>query len=223
MRDLPKPWNSLILAACLNACAPAPPHEPGPFRPQELVELADSPGGPRLEVRYATADNFLGHPVYAQARFFLQKPAAAALLRVHAKLGAQGLGLLLFDGYRPWSVTRLFWEAVTEAQRPFVADPSQGSRHNRGCAVDLSLYDLRTGEEIAMPSAYDEMNEKAYPQYAGGTAKARAMRDLLRAMMESEGFSVYPTEWWHFDYRDWREYEILDLPFEAIAAKHEGR
>lgn len=200
------------------AAAASPPAEEGPFRPPELVELVKLEPGIRLDVRYATADNFVGRPVYSEPRAFLQKPAAEALIRVHRNLRPLGYGLLVFDGYRPWAVTQLFWDAVTEDQRPFVADPAQGSRHNRGCAVDLSLYRLDTGEPVVMPSDYDEMNEKAYPTYSGGSAKSRAMRDLLRKAMEAEGFSVYPTEWWHFDYRDWRHYRILDLPFDRLEA-----
>jgi D-alanyl-D-alanine dipeptidase len=97
-----------------------------------------------------------------------------------------------------------------------VADPSQGSRHNRGCAVDLSVYDLKTSAEIPMVSGYDEMTERAYPFYPGGTSLERWDRRLLRNAMEAEGFTVYEDEWWHFDYKDWRRYPILNVPFEQI-------
>lgn len=197
--------------------AAAPPHEDGPFRPPEWVELKPSAGGLRLNIRYATADNFLGRAVYPpQARAFLQRPAAEALLRAHARLKPLGLGLLVFDAYRPWSVTKLFWDAVSGDERLFVADPAIGSRHNRGCTVDLSLCHLDTGVEVEMPSAFDEMNEKAYPDYAGGTREARMMRDVLRQAMEAEGFAVHPREWWHFDHEDWPEYAILDWAFADI-------
>jgi D-alanyl-D-alanine dipeptidase len=132
------------------------------------------------------------------------------LLRAHQRLKPLGLGLLLFDGYRPWSITKLFWDAVDGDQRLFVANPAEGSRHNRGCTIDLSLYHLATGLEAVMPSQFDEMNEKAYPDYMGGSAEARALRDVLRRAMEAEGFAVHPREWWHFDYRDWQEYAIMD-------------
>ncbi len=190
----------------------------GPFRPPELVEIIRHEGGPRLDVRYATANNFIGRPVYDQARVFLQKPAAESLLRAHARLKIHGLGLLIFDGYRPWSVTKLFWDSVSGEKRLFVADPAEGSHHNRGCTVDLSLCHLGSGLEVPMPSEFDEMNEKAYPDYTGGGEQARRMRDLLRRTMESEGFSVHPREWWHYDHKDWREYPILDVPFSAIAS-----
>lgn len=196
--------------------AAQPPFEKGPFRPPELVEIKQEGGGPRLDVRYATANNFLGRAVYPEARVFLQRPAAAALLRAHARLRPLGLGLLVFDGYRPWTVTKLFWDSVSGDQRLFVANPAEGSRHNRGCTVDLSLCRLDTGLEVAMPSAFDEMNEKAYPDYGGGPQAARALRDVLRRAMEAEGFCVHPREWWHFDHHDWQEYAILDWAFAAI-------
>lgn len=171
-----------------------------------------------LDIRYATTNNFLHRPVYAQARAFLQRPAAEALVRAQKALKSQGYGVLLFDGYRPWSVTKIFWDSATDAERKieFVANPRKGSRHNRGCAVDLSLIDLKTGLAVAMPSEYDEFTERAFPTYAGGAFEARALRDLLRKAMEAEGFTVYSAEWWHFDYKDWKQYHILNLPFEAL-------
>ncbi len=212
--------NPLVEPACDSAPSPEfPPVEKGPFRPPELVEIKSREDGPRLDVRYATTDNFLGRAVYEEARMFLQKPAAEALLRAHARLSPLGLGLLLFDGYRPWSVTKLFWDSVSGEKRLFVADPAEGSRHNRGCTVDLSVYHLNTGLEAAMPSELDEMNEKAYPDYGGGTAEARKLRDFLRQAMEAEGFSVHPREWWHFDHRDWQDYAILDVAFSEISQR----
>jgi D-alanyl-D-alanine dipeptidase len=154
--------------------------------------------------------------MYTSARAFLQRPAAEALVRVHRKLASEGYGLLVFDGYRPWRVTKKFWDETPVEKRMFVADPAQGSRHNRGCAVDLSLFDLKTGKEVRMPSSYDEFTEKASSSYAGGSPGERKLRDLLRSFMESEGFAVNPGEWWHFDFRDWKEYEVLDLTFEEL-------
>jgi D-alanyl-D-alanine dipeptidase len=200
-----------------EALAATPPAEAGPFRPVDLVELASLDPTIRLDIRYATADNFLSTPVYDEARAFLQRPAAEALVRAHRALRAQGYGLLVHDAYRPWWVTRVFWDATPPDKRDlFVADPARGSRHNRGCAVDLTLYRLSDGRAVEMPSLYDEMTERAYPGYAGGTAEARAHRDRLRAAMEREGFAVFESEWWHFDHRDWREYPILNVPFEKL-------
>lgn len=202
---------ALALAACHGeaspGCAPAP---------ADLVELITLAPTIHLDIRYATAKNFIGRPVYASPRAFLQRPAALALVRAHQALARRGYGLLIFDGYRPWSVTKLFWDLTPPARRAFVADPAKGSIHNRGCAVDLSLYHLDTGLPAPMPSDYDEMSERASPGYRGGEAADRERRDLLRAAMEREGFVVQPNEWWHFNYRPCPRSRVLDLPFEAL-------
>lgn len=158
----------------------------------------------------------MGRALYEEGRAFLQRPAAEALVRVQRRLSRSGYGLLIFDGYRPWSITKKFWDESNEEQRKFVADPAAGSKHNRGCAVDLSLIDLESGEEVTMPSEYDEFTDRASPSFSGGSAEALALRDLLRRAMEAEGFTVNRGEWWHFDYKDWRFYEILDIPFRKI-------
>src|ERR1700761_6055856 len=183
-----------------------PPQEQGTFLKTELVELVKLDPTIKLDIRYATTNNFLGTPVYTQARAFLQQPAAEALLRAHRELKARGYGLIIHDGYRPWYVTMIFWEATPDDKKIFVADPAKGSKHNRGCAVDLSLYDLVTGKEVKMPSGYDEMTDCAFSDYSGGTAEERDLRALLRQAMENQGFTVNPTEWWHFDYKDWQLY-----------------
>src|SRR5687767_7508419 len=154
----------------------APPKEKNK-REAHLVELITLDNTIKLDIRYATANNFVGRAVYPEARAFLQKPAAKAVARVHKKLRKQGLGLVIFDGYRPWTITKLFWDVVPNEKRKFVADPAKGSKHNRGCAVDLSIYDLKTGSLIDMPSGYDEFTERASPDYAGGTAAQRANRE----------------------------------------------
>jgi D-alanyl-D-alanine dipeptidase len=191
-----------------EALAATPPNESGTFRPSDLVELVRLDSTIKLDIRYAGRDNFLSTPVYRQARAFLQRPAAEALVRAHRALAAKGYGLLIHDGYRPWYVTKIFWEATPVANRIFVADPAQGSRHNRGCAVDLTLYERATGKPVVMPGGYDEMSDRSYPMYPGGTSRQRALRELLRDAMEREGFRVYEAEWWHFDYKDWRQYRI---------------
>ena len=207
----------VVAALAISGCASDRlPVEQGSLHKPDLVEIVRLDPTIRLDIRYATPDNIVRRPVYRQARAFLQRPAAEALVRAHRSLAEKGYGLLVFDGYRPWSVTKLFWDSVRPDQRAFVADPKKGSKHNRGCAVDLSLYDRATGREIEMPSAYDETSERASPDYAGGTARERAARDLLRAAVEKEGFTVEPNEWWHFNYKDWKSYPILDIPFEAI-------
>jgi D-alanyl-D-alanine dipeptidase len=134
----------------------------------------------KLDVRYATPENFLGVPVYREARAFLQRPAAQAVVRAHRALSAFGYGILIHDAYRPWYVTKVFWEATPVDKREFVADPAKGSRHNRGCAVDLTLFDRGTGKAVEMPGVYDEMSERSHPTFAGGTSQQRWRRDLLR-------------------------------------------
>ena len=196
--------------------AQQPPPETGKFRRPDLVELVKLDSSIKLDIRYATANNFVGKPVYQEARAFLQRPAAAALLRAHRQLKAQGYGLLIFDGYRPWAITKLFWDITPADKHNFVANPAKGSKHNRGCAVDLSLYDLKTGAEIEMPSAYDEFSERAYPTYQGGTTAQRRTREVLRRAMEAEGFKVNEYEWWHFDYKDWPRYPILNISFAEL-------
>ena len=208
----------MLASLLLVSCQSRPPREHGQLRPAELVELVKLDPTLRLEIRYATTNNFMHRPVYHQARAFLQRPAAEALVRVNRSLKPRGYGLLVFDGYRPWSVTKAFWDSATQEQRDigFVANPQEGSKHNRGCAVDLTLFKLATGSEVMMPSAYDEFSERAFPAYDGGSPEPRAMRDLLRSAMEAEGFTVLKEEWWHFDYKDWREYGILNIRFETI-------
>lgn len=191
-----------------EARALSPPKETGDFLPSDLVDVRSLDKSLVLDVRYATTANFLATPVYGKAQVRLQRPAALALVRAHRALKAAGYGLMLHDGYRPWFVTWVFWNATPEASRVFVADPAQGSRHNRGCAIDLTLFDLKTKKAVEMTGGYDEMSPRSYPDYGGGTSRQRALRDLLRQAMEHEGFSVYDAEWWHFDYKDWPRYAI---------------
>lgn len=194
-----------------------PPEERGiTFRKPELVELIKLDATIKLDVRYATTDNFLSTPFYASPRAFLQKPAADSLLEIHKRLEKDGYGLMVFDGYRPWAVTKMFWDATPLDKKLFVADPKQGSRHNRGCAVDLTLYDRKTGKAVEMVGGYDEMSDRSYPDYPGGTSLQRWHRDLLRKAMESTDFTVYEAEWWHFDHRDWVKYGIMNIPFEKL-------
>ncbi len=196
--------------------AEPPPELTRAEREPELVEVVRLDPTIRLDVRYATTDNFMGAAFYDEPRAFLQRPAAEALVRAHRRLRAYGYGVMIFDAYRPWYVTKMFWDATPERQKDFVADPAGGSRHNRGSAVDLTLYDLETGEAVAMPSGYDEFTERAYPDWPGGTTLQRWRRDLLRRVMEAEAFTGYRYEWWHFDHEDWRAYPVMNRTFDAI-------
>lgn len=182
----------------------------------ELIEVVSLDPSLKLDVRYARTDNFVGKVVYDEPRVFLQKPVAEDLVRAHLQLKNHGFGLLLYDGYRPWSVTKIFWDSVTVENRKFVADPATGSVHNRGCAIDLSMYRLSTGEPVVMPSDFDEMTERSYFDYPGGTPIERECRDLLRAVMEKNHFYGIKYEWWHFNHRLLKEYPILNLPFSEL-------
>jgi D-alanyl-D-alanine dipeptidase len=217
---VPAPSVSKLEQLHADALRALPPEETGDFRDTDLVEVVTLDPNLKLDVRYASSDNFLRAPIYPEARVFLQRPAAEAVARVNRALRSQGYGLLLFDGYRPWYVTWIFWEATPLEKRNFVADPDKGSRHNRGAAIDLSLYDLKTGLEVSMPSGYDEFSERAHPTYMGGTTEQRAARDLLRASMEAEGFTVDDEEWWHYDYRDWQQYRIGNAHFKDLIRTH---
>ncbi len=199
-----------------EALAAQPPKEDGEFRQPDLVELAKLDPTIKLDIRYASTNNFLGTVFYSEPRAFMQRPAAEAVVRVNRKLKELGYGLLIHDAYRPWYVTKVFWDATPDDKKIFVADPSKGSRHNRGAAVDLTLYDLKTGRPVEMVGTYDETTDRSYPDYPGGTSLQRWHRRLLRDAMESEGFAVYEAEWWHFDYQDWRKYPITNVPFDRI-------
>jgi len=218
--------NLFALAALLLPLSLAgqdgPPKEAGRRAP-DLVELVTLDPRIRLEIRYATATNEFGKPFYKEARAFLQRPAAEALARVNASLKAKGYGLLVYDGYRPWRVTKEFWDLTPEGKKIFVANPKNGSRHNRGGAVDLTLYALDTGKEADMGGAYDEMSKRSYVTFENGPDEALERREVLRKAMEVEGFFPYPWEWWHFDWKDWRDYPVLDVPFEEIPKKENQR
>jgi D-alanyl-D-alanine dipeptidase len=211
-------WCLVCWSAAPWSAAQGPPKDPKATRQPDLVELVKLDPTIRLDIRYAGTNNFLGKPVYKEARAFLQRSAAEALVAAHRELEPHGYGLLIHDGYRPWAITKLFWDMTSGSQREFVADPAQGSKHNRGCAVDLTMFDRAFPQPgaVDMPSGYDEMTRRAYPDYRGGPPEARARRDLLRAVMERHGFMVEPNEWWHFNFKDWQQYPILDIPFSNI-------
>jgi CubicO group peptidase (beta-lactamase class C family)/D-alanyl-D-alanine dipeptidase len=199
-----------------RALAASPPTEAEPHRAADLVSVRSVDPSVKLDVRYATKQNLLGFPLYSRSAAYLQRPAAEALARADQKLHAQGFGIVVFDAYRPWFVTKMFWDGTPATAHIFVADPSEGSRHNRGAAADISLVDLATGRELPMTGAFDEFSPRSYPLYDGGTSEQRWRRDVLRAALESEKFSVYPYEWWHFDYADWRSYGLLNTEFSKL-------
>jgi len=199
-----------------EALAASPPVEKPPARASDLVELTTLDPSIKLEIRYATTNNFAGAKFYDEARAFMQRPAAEAVVRAHRALRTAGYGLLIHDAYRPWYVTRMFWDAMPTDKRWLVANPAEGSKHNRGAAVDLTLYDLKTGRPIEMPSTYDESTGRAHANYPGGTSLQRWHRALLRDAMVSEGFVINSLEWWHFDYGSWRDYGIGNVTFDKL-------
>lgn len=192
-----------------------PPDEHGK-RKSDLVEVRKLDPTIKLDIRYASDNNFMATPFYTQPRAFLQRSAAQALVAANRELHRRGYGILIHDAYRPWFVTKMFWDATPDDKKKFVANPAKGSMHNRGCAADVSLYDRKTGKEVAMPSGYDEMSERAYPNYSRGDAEERTRRDLLRELMEKNDFTVYEFEWWHFDYKDCTSWPIGNVPFEKL-------
>ena len=202
-----------------RALAATPPVELGEHLPSDLVDVTTVDPGIKLDIRYAGPDNFMGIPFYETPAAYMQRPAAEALGRIHRALAAKGYGLLIHDAYRPWCVTWMFWEATPAEDHVFVADPAQGSRHNRGCAVDLTLYDLKTGKAVEMPGRYDEFSTRSHADFVGGTTAQRTRRAVLRQAMEAEGFTVYPEEWWHFDYRDWKRYPIGTETFTELGLR----
>ena len=198
------------------ALAALPPKQKGDLLEPDLVEVTTLDPSIKLDIRYATTNNFMSAVFYQQPKAFMQHLAAEALVRAHLALKEKGYGLLIHDAYRPWYVTKMFWDATPQDLKHFVANPERGSVHNRGAAVDLTLYDLDNGEPIQMVSGYDEFSARAYPDYPGGTSRQRWYRELLRDAMEEQGFQVYDWEWWHFNYKDAKKYPIMNSRFEEI-------
>jgi D-alanyl-D-alanine dipeptidase len=202
-----------------EAMMASPPAETGSFRASDLVDVTSLDSTIKLDIRYAGENNFLGTKLYEQSRAFLQRPAAEALVRANRVLRPLRYTLLIHDAYRPWYVTKIFWDATPDSLRWLVANPAQGSKHNRGAAVDVTLFDLESGKPVEMTSTYDESTTRARADYPGGTSLQRYYRGLLRTVLEHEGFVVNPLEWWHFDYKDWRSYPIGNAPFERISSR----
>ncbi len=219
----------------LIGCMPNRPDKDVPFQPQpkkqaattaepnatiapnQLVELVKLDPSIRLDMRYATTNNFTGRQLYDQPRAFLIGAAAAALVKASSLARAEGYGLTIFDAYRPWRVTKQLWDATPRGpKRNYVANPKRGSKHNRGCAVDLSLHDLPTGALTEMPTGFDDFSEKAHRDYQGAGDIANANRARLQRYLEQVGFIGLSNEWWHFDFIGWEKYPVMDIPFDQI-------
>lgn len=204
------PAATAISAAAFASTAPATsPATTIPAGEEPLVDVKNLDPRILVDIRYATADNFMKRVLYPANRAMLRESVARRLSRVQDELAGMGLGLKVYDGYRPLSVQKMMWKVMPNPE--FVANPAKGSRHNRGAAVDVTLIDA-DGRELEMPSAYDEFNERARTDYAGGSETARRNRDLLIATMRKHGFRVLKSEWWHFDAPGWERYSVLDVP-----------
>jgi len=187
-----------------------------PAGSSDFSEVARLEPSLRVDLRYATANNFMHRAVYPQsARCYLRAPVAQKLQAVQRDLQAQGLGLKLFDCYRPLSVQKILWDIVHDER--YVARPDKGSRHNRGAAIDLTLVD-KEGRELPMPTEYDAFDERAHRNYMKLPAELIKNRQLLEAAMVKRGFVPMPTEWWHFDAADYKDYPLTDVTFETLAS-----
>jgi D-alanyl-D-alanine dipeptidase len=181
---------------------------------KRLVNLEAMVPGIRLDIRYATTDNFTRSKIYSSAMAYTRLPVARALAGVQQELSGKGLGIKVFDAYRPYAATLMFYEVMHDTV--FVAAPWKGSRHNRGCAVDITLIDLRTGKELPMPTPFDDFTKKASPAFMDLPEEALKNRKILVDVLSAWGFTVNPDEWWHFDYKGWENYELMDLTFEEL-------
>jgi D-alanyl-D-alanine dipeptidase len=219
--------RSLALLLLVVACASGLYVVPDAATYQRLAaadptkQLVDVGAFAPIDVRYATPNNFMKQTLYPVARVYLRAPAAAALREVQADLAREGLGIKVFDGYRPYRVTKRMWDVIHNPD--FVADPAKGSRHNRGAAVDLTLIDLRTGAELPMPTPYDDFTSRARQDFMELPADAIANRAKLRDAMTRHGFVPLPSEWWHFDFGGWEKFELMDVPLEDLPGERASR
>ena len=180
----------------------------------EQAQLVDAAtvAGVKVNSVYAGSDNLFGAPLYSTPKLFVAKDAAAALGRVQQRLAPYGYGLVLWDAYRPWSVSKLANLALPEGKKDMLEDPEvKGSVHNTGNAVDVGLYSLDSGEELDMGCGFDEPSLRQYASYAGGTSRERYLRSLLREEMELQGFKGIEMEWWHFEYGDCSKFAHLNV------------
>ncbi len=182
---------------------------------KRMVDVASYVPGIKTDFKYATVDNFTHKKLYKKPVAYLRLPAAKALAAVQRELNAQGFALKIFDAYRPYSVTKEMWRVVPDER--YAANPAKGSGHNRGAAVDITLIDLKTGEELPMPTPFDDFTERAHHNYLNLPGKVIQNRKLLRTTMEKHGFLALDTEWWHYFLPEAsRKYDLLDLNFRQM-------
>lgn len=205
--SIPPPLKVVSSFEAYTAASKADPN-------QKLLELKKVIPGLVLDIRYAGTNNFMKLAVYRQARAFARRPVALQLLKVQQALRKQGYGLKIYDAYRPFTATKTLYQKAKN--KNFVANPKKGSRHNRGCALDLTLIELKTGKELLMPTPYDSFSPQAAAAYAPLPEVARKNRDLLIRVMQTYGFKVLSNEWWHYDFYAWKKYDVMDIPFEKL-------
>jgi zinc D-Ala-D-Ala dipeptidase len=183
---------------------------------KQMVSLSQIPGI-ILDLRYATANNFMHKKLYAGniKSTFLRRPAYQALDSVSIYLARRGLALVIFDAYRPYTVTEMLWENVKDER--YAANPSKGSGHNRGVAVDLTLADLKTHKLLPMPTGFDNFSDTAHQDFTALDPTVIANRDLLKQAMEKYGFIPLSTEWWHYSWSHPENFEVLDLGFGQLS------
>lgn len=181
---------------------------------KELIDLAKFIPGIELDIRYATENNFTKEKIYAMSKAYARKPVAEALKNAQAEFAKQGVGIKIFDAYRPYSATVKFYEVYKDTT--YVASPYRGSRHNRGCAIDMTLVDLKTGKELVMPTEFDSFKREAWPSTPVSDPTVKKNRELIISIMSKHGFKVNSSEWWHFDFRGWEKFEVLDIDFEDL-------
>lgn len=188
----------------------------------QLVELKTIVPDIKYDLKYASTANFTSVRLYPSntQSTFLRKEPAQALAEIAKVLAAKGLGILVWDAYRPYHVTVKFWELIKDER--YVANPAKGSGHNRGIAIDMTLYDLKTGVLLDMPTAFDDFSEKAHHGADQVSPKQKENRELLRALMEGNGFIKFPTEWWHYYWPNGEQYDVLDFNFKQIKKINSG-
>jgi zinc D-Ala-D-Ala dipeptidase len=180
----------------------------------ELVDLEKFIPTLVLDIRYATENNFTKEKIYTLAKAYARKPVAEALQEAQLEFAKSGVGIKIFDAYRPYSATVKFYEVYRDTT--YVASPYRGSRHNRGCAIDMTLVDLKTNVELKMPTEFDSFRKEAWPSTPVSDPVIKKNRDLIISVMSKHGFKVNSSEWWHFDFRGWEKFDVLDIDFEEL-------
>jgi len=181
----------------------------------ELVDLEKFIPGIVLDVRYATTNNFTKEKIYNLAKAYSRKPVAASLKKAQAEFNQLGYGIKIYDAYRPYSATVKFYE-VMKGDTLYVASPYKGSKHNRGCALDITLVDLKTNQELTMPTEWDTAAKESWAAAPVKDPEVKKNRDTLISIMEKNGFKVYEAEWWHFDFVGWQKFGVMDIDFEEL-------